>query len=371
MAPYLSDLLHNGGWRYGAIGVAASMPGFGVCLLQPVAGLYLDRSRHERVILATACIAVGACYAALPSLLAASHLAMYATLFASGLAQALFGPLLAGLALGLVGHGHLDRTFGANQASSHLGDVTAALLALLVIRGGIARVFYLVGVIAVLASLSALLIDQRELDADRASGGTEARVPFRALLRTPSVLVLLASCAMTYGAYASAFPFVVLRVRQLGNSDALVAAMVLVTMTSMTPVAILAGRSLKDLGRKPVFAVGFFALPAYLLACGLVSDAFALVALQALGSVGPGILGVVMVVVCADLTKGTGHFHALTAAARTATAGGAVVGPFATGFVVEHLGYEAAFVGLAGVATAAALLFVSKMPETRPDRGVS
>src|SRR6185312_5565807 len=134
-SPYLGDLLRNAGWKYGPIGIAASMSGFGVCLLQPFAGFHLDRARRPRVILACASVAVGACYALLPSLLHVSHFAVYATLFASGLAQALFGPLLAGLALGLAGHKHLNRTMGANQAFNHLGDVMAALAALVVIGG--------------------------------------------------------------------------------------------------------------------------------------------------------------------------------------------------------------------------------------------
>ena len=106
----------------------------------------------------------------------------------------------------------------------------------------------------------------------------------------------------------------------------------------------------------------------FLVACALVRSTGALLALQALGSVSAGIFGVAIVALSADLTRGTGHFHALMGACNAAFAGGAVVGPVATGFLVQPFGHAPAFFALALVAAAAALLFVRRMPETRPLR---
>jgi MFS family permease len=364
-SPYLSDLLHNRGWPEGAIGAAAAMPGLGVVLVLPAVGYYLDRTRHGRAFLITAALVVGSCYVALPSLLGGPHFAVYLTFFVSGLAQAFFAPLLAGLALGLVGHDHLDRTVGSNQAWNHLGDVTAALAALFVVaRHGIDHVFYLVGVIAALAAASAALIRRREIDCERASGGVEQRCRFRAVLRDRRVLVLVTSTALFQTAYASMFPFVVLRFRELGGSDTAVALIVLVSQASMAPVAVVAGRLLQRGRHKPVFSVGFVTLPFYIVACALARSPVTLVALQALGSVSAGIFGVAIVTFSADLTRGTGRFQALTGTSNAAFACGSVVGPMATGLLVEHAGYELAFFALAAVAAAAALLFIREMPET-------
>jgi predicted MFS family arabinose efflux permease len=368
-SPFLSNLLRDAGWTYEAIGVAASMPGMGVCLLQAAAGFYLDRARHTRVILAAASVAVGACYALLPSLVHGAHFATYVTLFGSGLAQALFGPLLAGLALGLVGHEHINRVAGANQAFCSLGDVAAALIALVVIRHGAAYVFYVVGVYAMAAAVSALLIKEEDLDRDRAAGGTEHRVPFRVLLKDRRVVVFMASTMLFHTAYASAFPFITLRARQAGGSDTTVAAMIFVTQGCMAPVAAMTGPLVGALGRKPVLGFGFVALAVYLAICAFVQGPAALIVAQALGAVGPGILAVALVVVCADLTRGTGHFQALIGATRTAMVAGGVVGTFATGFAVDHLGYAATLGALAWVAAAAALLLVIAMPETHPVDG--
>lgn len=364
-SPYLSDLLHERGWSYGAIGVAASMSGLGVFLFQPLTGYLLDRVRNTRLVLAISSVAVGVCYAALPALAKGPLAVANATLFVSGIAQSFFGPLLAGLALGIVGHRNLNRTMGVNQAWNHLGDVAAALIALVIIGKGIAYVFYLIGLIAILAGVAAMVIRDEEIDHDRATGGKEHVTPFHVLLRDERVVVLLVTTALFQAAYASAFPFVVLRVRSLGAGNEMVAIMVLVTQASMTPVALVCGRLIETWGRKPIFAFGFVTLPVYVLGCGVVRDVRVLVALQALGSVGPGILGVALVVVCADLTHGKGRFHALTGATRTALAGGSVVGPFVTGFLVQRVGHELAFLVLTAIAAGAALMFVRRMPETR------
>jgi MFS family permease len=366
-APFLSDLLRDAGWTYGSIGIAVAMPGVAVALLQAFAGFYLDRARHARVILAAASVAVGACYALLPSLVQGEHFAVYATLFGSGLGQALFGPLLAGLALGLVGHEHINRTAGANQAFCSLGDVAAALLALLIIQRGIENVFYLVGLYAFLAAASVLLIKEQEIDRDRAAGGTEKPVPFHVLLKDRRVLVLMSSAMLFHAAYASAFPFIVLRARQAGGSDTTVAEMIFVTQGFMVPVASVTGPLLGALGRKPVLGFGFVSLVVYLVTCVFVQSPGALVGVQALGSVGPGILAVALVVVCADLTRGTGHFQALIGTTRTAMVIGGVAGTFATGFVVGHLGYWVAIGALAWIGAAGAVLFLIAMPETRPE----
>ena len=43
-----------------------------------------------------------------------------------------------------------------------------------------------------------------------------------------------------------------------------------------------------------------------------------------------------------------------------------MIGPIGSGFLVQHLGFNAAFHVFAGIAAAAAVLFVFFMPETRP-----
>ncbi len=90
-----------------------------------------------------------------------------------------------------------------------------------------------------------------------------------------------------------------------------------------------------------------------------------LVALQSLDGIGAGIYGVVIVAICADLTRGKGGFNALSGMIATALAVGGVIGPVGAGWLAENLGYNGFFYVFTGIATAAAILFLTCMPETR------
>ena len=97
----------------------------------------------------------------------------------------------------------------------------------------------------------------------------------------------------------------------------------------------------------------------------LTTNPWTLVALQALDGIGAGIYGVVIVAMCADLTRGRGRFNALQGLIATALSVGGVIGPLSAGFLVQHLGFAIAFDSFAVVAAVAATLFVGWMPETR------
>src|SRR5437764_13116573 len=133
----------------------------------------------------------------------------------------------------------------------------------------------------------------------------------------------------------------------------------------MIPVALAAGRLCDRWGRKWVFAIGFVVLPVRIFLYSLTTDPQVLVALQALDGVGAGIYGVVIVAICADLTRGRGGFNALQGLIATALSVGGVVGPLLAGFVVQHLGFTWAFGLFAGIAAVAAGLFLAFMPETQ------
>jgi MFS family permease len=162
-------------------------------------------------------------------------------------------------------------------------------------------------------------------------------------------------------------PLVALYVKHLNGSNQQVAAVVLTAQTVMIPVALITGWLCERWGRKPIFAIGFLVLPLRIFLYTLAHDPQALVALQALDGVGAGVYGVAVVAMCADLTRGKGHFNALSGLIATALAVGGVVGPLGSGLLVEHLGFIVAFDTFALIAMIAACLFVFWMPETRAE----
>ncbi len=372
VVPFLATFLAGRGWRDDAVGVAVAAGGLGVFLMQTPAGVVVDRVRQRRLLLAGASLALGACYGLLP-LLPAHWAVVDALLFAAGAAQAFFLPLLGALALGLVGHAGLCRTMGHNQGWNHAGNLAAALLAMgLVAWSGVPSVFYAVAAVSLLAAASVFLIREDDLDEDAASGGAGqggAGATVLGLLRDRRILTLFAATALFHLANAPVMPLVGLYIDRLGGSGTQVAAVVFVAQAVMIPVALAAGWLCDRWGRKPVFAVGFLALPLRIFLYSLTSDPWVLVALQALDGIGAGIYGVVIVSMCADLTRGQGGFNALQGLLATALGVGGVLGPLAAGFLVQHLGFAVAFHAFAGVAALAALLFIALMPETRPAEG--
>ncbi len=97
-------------------------------------------------------------------------------------------------------------------------------------------------------------------------------------------------------------------------------------------------------------AVGFLALPVRIFLDTLAQTPEMLVVLQALDGIGAGIYGVVIVAICADLTRGRGGFNSLQGLIATALALGGVIGPLAVGFLVLHLGFRFGFWTFASIA---------------------
>ncbi len=368
--PFLGDYLKGQKWSETALGVAISLAGLGVFLMQTPAGLIVDRVRWRRTLLAGASLVLGACYG-LVAWGPAKVVWIDPLLFIAGAAQAFFLPLMGALALGLVGHAALNRTIGSNQGWNHAGNLAAALLAMgLVGWFAVTSIFYAVAIVSVLAAGTVFLIRAREIDEGRASGAAEGGKKgsgLRELLRDYRVWVLLASTALFHLANAPVMPFLGAYIKELHGSDVQVAAVVLVAQAVMIPVALAAGRLCDRWGRKWVFAIGFLALPVRIFLYSLTADPWMLVALQTLDGIGAGIYGVVIVAMCADLTKGKGGFNTLSGMIATALAVGGVAGPLGAGLLAENMGYNTFFYVFAGIAGLAAVLFVVFMPETQAD----
>jgi MFS family permease len=305
-------------------------------------------------------------------------------LFTSGTASAFFVPLLATLALSLVGRKKFDHTMGVNQGWNHAGNIAAALLALLLVNvAGIVSIFYVMGLVSTCAAASILLIRSDELNPDlskekdakteksNASATTKKNnvqgimAQVKDLLRDKSVRILVISVALFHIANAPVMPLAALYIKHLGGSDEQVAMVVLIAQVVMIPVALLAGKFCTSRGRKPIFAIAFLALSLRIFLYALTTNPNYLLGIQALDGIGAGIYGVVIALMCSDLTKGKSGFNTLLGIMQTALALGGIIGPLAQGFLTQQLGFTASFTSFALVACVGAALFLLKVPETK------
>lgn len=95
-----------------------------------------------------------------------------------------------------------------------------------------------------------------------------------------------------------------------------------------------------------------------------------LIAVQLLDGVGAGIFGALTPLLLADLMRGTGRYNLAQGAVGTVQGVGASSSGLVAGIIVDHLGYNAAFMTAAAVAAIAFAVLAMAMPETVPRRSV-
>jgi predicted MFS family arabinose efflux permease len=121
-------------------------------------------------------------------------------------------------------------------------------------------------------------------------------------------------------------------------------------------------------GRRPLLLIGFAALPVRGILFATVKDPNLLVAVQLLDGLTAAVFGVMVPLIVADVTRGTGHFNLGQGIVGTTTGIGASLSTTLAGYTSDHFGSESAFLGLAAVAALGLAAVWLLLPETRPSR---
>ncbi len=182
-------------------------------------------------------------------------------------------------------------------------------------------------------------------------------------------MIFLACAVMFHFANAAMLPLLgEMLAKGRGRSSMLfMSACVVTTQMVITLLASWSGRKAGSWGRKPVLLIGFGVLPIRGILYTLTTNTAALVAIQVLDGVGAGIFNVVSVLVIADLTRGSGRFNFTLGAISTAVGIGASLSQAIAGSLVHHFGFNAGFLFLAAIASAAWGILYFFMPETRDE----
>ena len=96
-----------------------------------------------------------------------------------------------------------------------------------------------------------------------------------------------------------------------------------------------------------------------------MTDPYLLVAVQILDGITAAALGVMVPLMIADITRGTGRFNLAQGIVGTAVGIGASISPTLAGYLTDHFGSSVAFFGLAVIAAVAFTAVWALMPETR------
>ncbi len=381
LGPYLAIyLLTVQKWDEASIGVVMSIATAAGIVTQTPAGWLIDATHSKRAVMVAAAIAVTAASLLLP--LFSSFIPVAASQATAHAAAAVFGPGLAAVSLGIVGHAAFTRRVGRNESFNHAGNAFAAVMAgATAYLWGPTVVFYLLAAMSTASLLSLLTIPGREIDNELARGlhdrlagednsaaDDDAPSGWRVLITCKPLLIFAVVVVLFHLANAAMLPLVgqklALQDNKLGTT--LMAACIVGAQIVMVPMAMLVGARADRWGRKPLFLAGFLVLPLRGCLYTLSDNPFWLLAVQTLDGVGAGIFGAVFPIVVADLMRGTGRFNVAQGAILTAQGIGAALSTTLAGLVVVHAGYNAAFLTLAGVASLGVLVFFFGMPETLP-----
>jgi MFS family permease len=118
-------------------------------------------------------------------------------------------------------------------------------------------------------------------------------------------------------------------------------------------------------GRRPLLLIGFAALPVRGLLFAWVTDPEVLVVIQILDGITAAVFSVMVPLVVADLTRGTGHFNLGQGIVGTFVGIGASLSATLAGYITDRFGSPAAFMGLAAIAAIGFAVAWLLMPETR------
>jgi len=371
--PFLSVYLTTQKWTQVDIGLVLSLGSIASLLGQVPGGWLVDWARSKQRAAAFAIIGIGV------SAFLIAVAPIFATIVAAKLlhvaSSSVLGPAVAAITLGLVGHAAVGPRLGRNARFAAIGNgLAAGVMGACGYFVSAQAVFLVTAVLAIPALLALSRIRAGDVDAVRADGGIDtcAASPHATsigrVLRSRALIVLAACVLLFHLANAAMLPLVGSDVTMRSSqwATALVAACIIAPQLVVASISPAVGRLAQSWGRRPLLLMGFAALPlrGALLAC--TNDPYMIVAVQALDGISGAVLGVLVPLSLADVTRGTGRFNLAQGIVGCATGIGATLSTIGAGYLADHFGTATAFAGLAAAAAFAFVLLLGMMPETKP-----
>ena len=371
--PFVSVYLTGQRWTQVDIGLVLSAAGLVSLLGQMPGGALVDAVKSERFVAGCAIVAIcisALTYAALPifpMVLAGS--VMHAA------ASCVLGPAMAAISLGLVGPAAIGARLGRNARFASVGNGLAA--AAMGACGYLlsARAVFIVTVLLLVPALLALReISNSEIDAERAHGAKPRRpsikppITLGKLMQNKPLLIFAGCLLLFHLANAAMLPLVgsVVTMHSSQWATVIIAACIVVPQLIVAALSPWVGAKAQVWGRRPLLLIGFAALPIRGLLFAAITSPSLLLAAQIFDGITAAVFAVMVPLVVADLTRGTGRFNLGQGILGTATGIGASLSATLGGYVTDHFGSAPAFATLAAIGAVGLTLVALTMPETRP-----
>lgn len=362
--PFIAVYLTMQHWTGFAIGGILSLGTTVAMVSQIPAGALVDRMQSKRLAGSVGLVAIGA--SALLFVFQPSEFGVGVAEILHGFASCVLNPAIAAMSLALVSRQALGERLGRNMRFSSIGNgVSAAAM-------GVAG-FYLPGssvfVLTSLLTLPALAALAFIVPKGRIANQSE-RLPrwpeIRALFSDRRLLAFMLCLAFFQMADAAMLPYVGRKIAgEAGNlatplvAGALVLPQIVVALLSPT-----VGRVAERYGRRIALLAGFAAEPVRGVLFAVVDQPIPLVLIQGLDGIGAAVVGVLLPLIAADISRRRGHFNLTMGAIGVAVGAGAAASTALAGAVDDSFGDRSALFALAGLGLFASVLLWLIMPES-------
>jgi MFS family permease len=376
--PFIGVYLTERGWSQTDIGVALSIGTASGLLSQLPAGMLVDFVHRKRGLAAAALLLLGISATLLiawpaPGLVWASQIL-------HAVASGVLVPAIAALTLALYGHDAFSARLGVNARYGALGNaVGAGLLGAAATHLATGEVFVLTATLVIPALLALWMIRPQHY-ADPGDDHPSMQHPSVlqqgpdrpwCIFRITSLHVFCVCTALFHMSNAGLLPLALNGLaKRGGNTGLVISAAIVVPQIVAALIAPWIGRAAQRFGRRPLLLAGFLALPLRGLSLVVLPDAISLAAVQALDGVSAAVLGIMVPLIAADVTRRTGYLNLAISSIGLAANTGATFSTTLGGMMADRFGVSAALIGLAIVGFVATALVWLVLPETRPTPAV-
>lgn len=369
--PFVAVYLTVQAWTQIDIGLVLTVGSLCSLVGQVPGGALVDAVRSEKRLATGAVFVIGltavafAVWPTFPVILAAEVL--------HALASCVLGPALVAISLGLVGHRAIGQRLGRNARFASIGNgLAAAAMGACGYLISTRSVFVLTAVLLIPALVALACIRDGEIDPERAHGGPAPPKPettgIRRLLGNRPLLTLAGCVLLFHLANAAMLPLLgsIVTMRSSDWATTLIAACIVAPQLLVALISPWVGRQAELRGRRPLLLLGFAVLPLRGILLAVVTNPYLLVAVQVLDGISAAVLGVLVPLIVADVTRGTGRFNLAQGIVGSAIGIGASLSTTIAGYAMDYFGATPAFLVLAGLGATALVLVAAAMPETRP-----
>jgi MFS family permease len=370
--PFVATYLTSVAWTQLDIGLILTIGTITGLALQIPAGALVDRIPAKRFLAAVVVASISA--SALLLALWPIFSVVVAAKVLHAIASSLLGPTLVAISLGLVGYASFSLRLGRNVRFLSFGNAIAAGVA-----GGIAyyfsnqAIFFLMAALGVPTLIALAQISSSEIDPELARGGipkSGVDTWFNAIsgLAHNRVLLSFAATIMLFQlANAAMLPILagILTKRAPETAALVLAICILVPQFVVVAIAPWIGVKAQSWGRRPLLLLTFFALSARAAIFAVTSDPYLLIGAQLFDGISAASLGVLVPLIIADVTRGSGRFNFAQGMIGAAVGIGASFSTTLAGFIADTSGAAIAFLLLACVGVTGLVFVFALVPETR------